>query len=144
MDTARISLWLLAVGGIASAVAFLGSPPDGGGLRFWNPLPLKARLLFSLAASGVVVIAVGGVIALIPPSTEFMVSSWAVVSASLLALLVLVYAFNVWRLYRDRQQILRDFGGNEAQRSAAKRTATIRWCARHPLAEGFWPPAGES
>jgi hypothetical protein len=138
LDASRISVWLLAVGAIASAVSFLGSPPDGGGLRFWNPLPRKARLLFALGASGIVFAAFGGAMALVPPSADWKVCPSVVVIGSLLALVVLIYVFNVWRLYRDRQQVLRSFAGDAAQRDTARRTATIGWCARHPLAEGVW------
>ena len=140
MDASRISVWLVALGSVGSAVSYLSNPPRGDGLRFWVPLSARARLTFGVGAASVVLFLIAAAMALVPDSTDLRIATWLVIVGTFALVLGVVYAASVERLYRDRQQVLEHHASADWQLELAAKTARLSWCLRHPLSEGdFWP-----
>lgn len=140
LNAPETSLWLVALGAIASAISFLMRPPKGGGVRYWNPLDARQRLTFAIGSASVVLLALGAVLALVPRSSGFHIDRWVVLLGSAVLLSVLLYGVDVAQLYRDRRTVLKHYVGNSWQREVAVRTARVAWCARHPLLGSEWWP----
>jgi hypothetical protein len=138
-----ITLWLVALGTLSSAISFLTRPPEGGGLRYWNPLSRRERLSFAIGAAGVLLLVLGAAGALIP-SSSVRISRWVVVPGTAALFVSLVYFVAVAQLYRDRQVVLREHVGSAWQREIAQSTARLTWCARHPLIPSEWWPGGRA
>jgi hypothetical protein len=132
VTVSALSVWLLAIGGVATAAAVLGEPPRPRGVTFANPLSRRSRLLWASGAGGAIVVGVGGLVALIPDDVGEVSRVWAV-PAPLLLLVILVYMIDVALLHRDRRFLARKYSEGNPNWPRIRSQQPLSWSLLHPL-----------